>query len=78
MVNNTGGYTCFCPGVVSGISKRRLATTIAGVMATYRRYPESKEYERVARELFRKYPCLKDPLSGHVSFCQCKFTYKIE
>ena len=43
-------------------------TRIAGVMSMYQRYPKREDYDRVARAVVHKYPFLKNPISGHVSF----------
>ncbi len=65
--------TYFSVGKLSDQSLKRLATTIAGIMATYTRYPKKEEYTRVAREVIQKYPFLKCPMSGDVSSKQCNF-----
>ena len=56
----------FCVGKLSSWSQTKFVTTIAGVMALYRRKPRAADYERVAREIVQKYPFIRDPISGHV------------
>jgi len=42
-------------------------TRIANVMAMYKEYPDHADYDRVSREIVRRYPFLKNPINGHVS-----------
>jgi hypothetical protein len=46
-------------------------STIAGIMASYKRYPSRREYEEVAWAVVRKYPFLNSPLDGDVSYHTC-------
>ena len=36
-------------------------------MAMYKEYPDHADYDRVSREIVRRYPFLKNPINGHVS-----------
>lgn len=52
-------------------------TRISGIMSMYKRYPAREGYDRVAREIVKKYPFLKNPISGHVSFMTWLTDYSI-
>ena len=46
-------------------------TRVSGIMSIYKRYPKREDYDRVARAIVQKYPFLRNPISGHVSYnCQ--------
>ena len=51
-----------CPSITA-----KFYTLISNVMAMYTRSPKREDYDRVSRELVKKYPFLKCPLSGRVS-----------
>ena len=45
----------------------KLHTKLAATMASYKRYPDHYDYDRVAKEVIKKHPFLKCPFSDHVS-----------
>lgn len=52
-----------CPSITA-----KFYTKITNVMSMYKRYPKRYDYDRIARAIVDKYPFLRCPLSGHVSF----------
>ena len=52
---------------MNSATSAKFYTRIAGIMSMYKRYPKREDYDRVARSVVKRYPFMKNPISGHVS-----------
>ena len=61
----------FSLGKITSSLTAKFYTRVSGIMSIYKRYPKREDYDRVARAVVQKYPFLRNPISGHVSYnCQ--------